>query len=1163
MPEWTGAQKQVIDSNALQLICSAAAGSGKTAVLVERIARLIQEGEHPSSFLVVTFTNAAAAEMKEKIRKRLQKEERNPVVRRALEQMDCMEVSTIHSFCQRLIRQEFQTVQMDPLFQICDSSMRKNLFEESFREACNRMMKEEEEAFSAFRKNYDQQQTRNILEELYPFMMSMPDPESWLRQAVDQIPEQVDADHPWFRTMREIVSEKLFSCAAVLRRLYAMFDDYAFVEAYREVWKADQEMFHVKQLWTEGKADTEAVRAGNKARLPSVRGLNDYELDWKERYQKQRNELKKLFDEIDALILLDPDRVSSEFRSIRQDAETLEKLVLQTASVYEQKKRKRHVADFNDLEHLALKILRNETCRAAVREQYTWLFVDECQDVSAVQDAIIRELTGEQTRLFMVGDVKQSIYRFRLADPTLFLRRMEEARKSRDPEIACIALQTNFRSRPEILETANVVFRDVMRKKTAEMDYTREEELLPGRETEGFLPVSVELIENDIPDYPKLSAVADHLARQIQDLMDAQAAKPEDQRLDYRDMMILMPAVSQDGAKLAELLKARNIPVYFDGGQDFYQQPEVMAFRLLLELIDNPLQDLPLISALRNAPFFMDEETLSAVRLTAPGAGTPFWQAFDQCCSEDTPLGRECRQARERIRDWRFRAGLMHLPDFFWYLMEDSQMYAAVRLEDHGRTAQANLRLFCLQAERLLSSQHLTLKEYLAYMKDQAEAGDVKAATLLGEKDNLVRIMTMHKSKGLQFPVVFCVGLEHSVLGKNTTQIMTDAQLGLCLRYKEAAHRLSRKTVANQIFAWKKEHQEKAEKIRLLYVAMTRAQEELHLVFCGDEKALWKMPAGSYRVLSAQQYMDWVMPALYDAVRPESSTNNSQPVKPWKIRIFESNQQQIVENKKVIHSVTEGLDSCIPAQDVDNLWKKQEDGQPGSFYRKQSVSSLLWQAEAALGEDTEETPEEKRIPDRMEKALRRYELVQYPAFMTEKGIMTGAAHGTAVHRFLSLTDLAALRAGLEPPGGPDSLRRAIRDMRDRMLAEGVLSREEAGEIRPEEVADLYASPLGRRLLASPEVRREWNFNLLMEERHMIVQGVMDCVFLENGAWILLDYKTDSVDRPEELTERYGAQLAWYRTALERLTGKPVRESWLYSLHLGQAVPCGVTAESPA
>ncbi|MBQ6383512.1 MAG: UvrD-helicase domain-containing protein [Clostridia bacterium] len=1161
MPEWTRTQRQVIDSDARQLICSAAAGSGKTAVLVERIVRLIQEGEHPSSFLVVTFTNAAAAEMKEKIRKRLRKEEKKPAVRRALEQIDCMEISTIHSFCQRLIRQEFQTVQMDPLFQICDSSVRKKLFEESFREACNQMMKEEEETFSAFRKNYDQLQTRAILDEVYPFIMSMADPEEWLHRAVEQIPEQVSTDHPWFQTVRVIVSEKLYSCAAILRRQYQMFDEYAFVEAYRDIWKADNELFHVKQLWTEGKADTEAVRGGKAAKLPAVRGLNDYELDWKERYRKQRDELKKLFEEIDALILLDRDQVFSEFRSIRQDARTLEKLVLYTASFYDQKKRKRHVADFSDLEHLALKILRNENCRAAVREQYRWLFVDECQDVSAVQDAIIRELTGEQTHLFMVGDVKQSIYRFRLADPMLFLRRIEDAKSSEDPGVSYIALQTNFRSRPEILETANVVFRDVMRKDTAEMDYTREEELLPGRETEGFVPVYIDLIQNEPKEYPKLSAVADHLARQIQDLMDAQAGKPEDQRLEYRDIMILMPAVSQDGGKLADLLKARNIPVYFDGGQEFYQQPEVMAFRLLLELIDNPLQDLPLISALRNAPFFMDEETLSAIRLTAPDAKTPFYTAFEKCCEADTPLGLECRQARERIQDWRFRAGLMHLPDFFWYLMEDSQMYAAVRLEDHGRTAQANLRLFCLQAEKLLKSQHLTLKEYLAYMKDQAEAGDFKAATLLGEKDNLVRIMTMHKSKGLQFPVVFCVGMEHSVLGKNTTQVMTDTQLGLCLRYKESAHRLSRKTVANQIFSWKKEHQEKAEKIRLLYVAMTRAQEELRLIYCGGEKVLWRMPAGPHRVLSAGQYMDWVMPALQDAVQPESSTNNTQPEKPWKIRIFKSNQQEIVENEEVFHSMPEGLDSCIPAPDVDNLWKKQEDEAFGSFYRKQSVSSLLWQAEAALGEEPEETPEEKRMPDRVERAMRRYEMAQYPDFMTEQGIRTGAAHGTAVHRFLSLTDLGRLKACLEQQAAPEKWQQEIREQRDRMLSEGILSREEARQIGPEEVAGLYSSPLGRRLLASPEVHREWNFNLLMEERRMIVQGVMDCVFLENGEWILVDYKTDSVERPEELTERYGAQLAWYRTALARLTGKPVRECWLYSLHLDQAVPCGEAAET--
>ncbi len=1146
MPEWTADQKRVIETNAKTLICSAAAGSGKTAVLVERIVRMIGEGTPPDAFLIITFTSAAAAEMKEKIRTRLFRGRDNLYFRRALERIDSLSVSTIHSFCQKLIRQEFQAADVDPLFSVCTDSERRLLFRQSFRKACQELNAEGNADFAALRKSYDGKRTEELTSQVYDFILSLPDPFGWLRRSAEGIPESLVPDHPWTAIVSRMAAEKIYDAAIILRRQYAMFDEYAKVEAYRAAWKADSELFHVKQLWAEGRADTDRVRALAWTPLPRATRLTDHEIDWKERYQALRKELRELHEETDALILPDREKTGTEFAAMRRDALGLCAVVERTAKKYEEAKRRRHTADFADLEHKALKIMTEEPYRSAIREKYTCIFVDECQDISAVQDAMIRALQGEHTRLFMVGDVKQSIYRFRQADPILFLNRIREAESGNDPENVCIRLRENFRSRPEILETTNVIFRDIMREDTAEMDYTGQEELRAGRVTEGRIPVFVDLLENGDKGYPRLEAVADHLAHRMRELR-------EEQGLHYRDMVILMPAVNPDGSRLAELLKNRGVPVFFDGGQLFHQMPEIVAFRRMLMWIVNPRQDLPLLSVLANAPFYFTEEELAGIRLAGGDQRLPFHEAFSRCAAADTELGRKCAAVREREKDWREKAEFMPLGDFCWYLMEDSLRYAVARTGEYGDTAQANLRLFCREASEAGEDGTVTLREYLRRVEELAAVGDSKAATLLGEKDDLVRIMTIHKSKGLQFPVVFCVGLDRSSIGSHPSDIRMDSRLGFCLRYKVPEVRLSRRTVANAIFEWKKTREEKAEKIRLLYVALTRAQERLFLVSAQTEDTLWLAPAGPQRVIAADTGMDWVMPALLDAEKKKLSTGNEQASTPWKIRSFEINQQKIVEKPKVFHNLRGWLESLLLDTPVEKLWKDLQE--KDAFLAKRSVSSILWRAEMKLRDDEEETEEEKRSPEVPRRVLPWMEPPEYPAFLMNMGRMTGARRGTLIHRYLSLVDLALLR-GL-PPEAPENTRRDVLSAElERMVKEGVFTPEEAGYIRPADAERFFTSPVGRRMLSSADARREWNFNLLVPERSMIVQGIIDCAFREGNGWILLDYKTDGVDRAEELIGRYRPQLEWYRRALQDLTGLPVLEWWLYSVSLGEAVRGG-------
>ena len=1144
--EWTKDQQRVISSSAKGLICSAAAGSGKTAVMIEGIARLIREGADPFSFLVITFTNAAAAEMKEKIRRRLLEDRKDPVMAAAAEKAGTMEVSTIHAFCQRLIRQEFQIVGVDPFFQICTGAQKEKLFADAFRRACNELRSREDPDYLAFIRQYDPESAREIVTEVWRFIMSMPDPFGWLREKTEGVPLDLDRDHPWFRTVSRMMNEKILSLRVLLRRQAEMFDEYEKVEEYRLSWKEDCAIVDALARWKDGEEVSREELTRPFAKLPGVKNLNSLEIDWREHYKGLRQKVKDLCAEVYAWISPDRDQMKKEFTEVRNALRGLEKITRETHQAYENNKSRACVLDFTDLEHKALDILEDKNTRTAVLSRYQRIFVDECQDISSVQEKLISRLAGEQNTLFMVGDVKQSIYRFRLANPKLFRDRIAACEQGKDEHIA---LQENFRSRPEILETANTVFRDVMRMSAADMDYGPEDELKPGRQNcEGSVPVCVDLLQ-PAEGMTRLEAAAEHTAERIRELQ-------EEQHYNLKDIVILMPEVSTDGPKLAELLKERGIQVFFDGKGSFFEQPEVEVFRNLLMLLDNPHQDLPLLTVLVNPPFAFTEQELSRIRLRYSGKGIAFWQAFDAASSGDGPLEMKCREAGERLTDWRFQAARAHLADFLWYLLEDSGLYAVFGAKDHGRAAQKNLRSFCLQADKAAERGVCSLREFLDFLSEQASGGDMQAASALGDEDNLVRIMTMHKSKGLQFPVVFCLGLDKGLTGRPGGAVRLDEDLGLCLRYKVPKWRLARKTAADEIFEWKKSHDVKAEKICLLYVAMTRAQEKLFLVGTETQRALWEMPPGDHRTIAAADYLDLIMPALRD--EEKKSTSYTQALKPWNISITEDMQQKNVESSEVIHSLKPWVETLLSVPPVDELWKteadEKEEPATENSLKKYSVTALLQSVRNRIFlEEDEQTPEEKRTPDYVERMMKRYRTAERPVFSGAAGEADGAARGTVVHRFLSLVDLDEIRRA----GGADS--EILVKMLEKMVSDQVFTPEEASWIRPEAVVRFFRSEIGRRMLASPEVHREWDFNLCVRERGMILQGMIDCAFREGGAWILLDYKTDRIRDEAAFTEEYRPQLEWYAVALRELTGKPVAECWLYALSVDKAYRIGRTS----
>ena len=1146
MPEWTAAQQRVIQSKSQEIVCSAAAGSGKTAVMVERVIQMLKDGAEPEGFLIITFTTAAAAEMKERIRKRLLQDRKLPRIQNALDRIDLMQISTIHSFCQALIRNQFQLIEIDPNFQICDASMRQRLFHEAFTEACDHLQESGDPFYLLLRQRMDIKKAEEIVQLVHPFLMSLPEPFTWMNGKIRNIPERLDPAHPWYRTIREMAEEQLQMAEIHLSEMYRMLEDSFALDAYRDAWKADAEMFHVKQSRLEH--PEEPAAPASFTRLKTPRGLTVQEFDWKEQYAAVRKKFKERINQADQLLLNDPERILPEWRNMKDTLTAVETMVYETQRIFQEKKKARGALDFSDLEQYAVQILSTPEGRDEALSVWRYIFVDECQDIAAVQNRIIDLLRGPDQDLFMVGDIKQSIYRFRLADPSLFQRRIEECREPGLASRECIFLQSNFRSRPEILETTNLVFRSIMKASVTEINYGREEMLIPGRSTEGSFPVQAVRIDKGEQDLTDLEATAEFLREEIGFLLQ-EDYPGENRKYQYRDCVILMPAVRTDGPILAKHLTDRGIPVFLDDAGDYYQLQEIQRIRNLLEWVEDPLQDLPLISVLQSPPFDFSEEELGLIRALSPDRETPFFEAFRKYAEGEDELAEKCRRVTEKHRRWQGMAGTLRVSELIWELYQETGIYYIVSADPGGDAKQANLRMLAQQAADGESRGILTLRQFLTYMKDQQSFGDQQSATLLGEQDNLVRIMTVHKSKGLQFPVVFCAGMDKSPVRTETREIMCHTELGLCTNYRDPEHRISRPTLATEIFAWRKDREEKAEKVRLLYVAMTRAQERLYLMTCQEANPVWSMPEGEARILSAKSYTDWWMPALLQDTRQNLSTGYSQGAKPYEIRDFACNKQEAVEKEEDFHSLSSWLESLLSAPVVDEMWKTPEREDSSPTLKKRSVTALIKSARSRLEEDLEEeTAEKKRMPDQLARRMERTEMEELPAFMREKGAYSPAWRGTLTHRILSLISLEDMRGGKTPE-------EALRELKDRMIRENMASEAELAQISDQQIVSFWKSETGRRILGADEVRREWNFNLLIHrEQDMILQGVADCAFREGDEWVILDYKTDRGKTAEELAEEYRPQLLWYARAIGELTGQRVKETALYSLSLDRAIP---------
>lgn len=1183
MKKWTSEQEAAIASRHENLLVSAAAGSGKTALLIERIRRLIvEDGVSVDSLLVLTFTRLAAGEMRERLSKSLTKalaaapdDHTRRRLSGELQKLPSAAIKTIDAFCGDVVREYFQEVGADPNYRVGDKTELAMLQNEALATVFEKYYQQIPEGgrtpFSDLVDRYGTSRgdegLRKLVRDTRHFLTSLRDPATWQQTAIEQLTmdEPAFAQHMrdgsafgasfWRKAVNTMAASALTAAARLLDTARVMLDGVSDFEETQT--QLDENRAMVAHALSAVDADWESFRAalrgvdiqrykGNKKADPA---LNDDVKDL-------RNEAKQIIKEVQDLIGGDLKTRLADHRAMAAPMQALLDLTADFEAAYRRLKAERDVVDFSDVERDTLAILANDAIAETLQQRFAHIFVDEYQDTNEVQEAILARVRRPDN-YFMVGDVKQSIYRFRQADPTIFIDKYRQYQSGQAPASKLVTLGRNFRSDQGVVDGVNALFARIMSPALGEVAYDDNSALVCGLADEGrpLLPVSVEVLTGSAAE--KAEAEARHIAGLIhqwvgQEIFIAKDGEKGIRRpLCYRDIGVLMRSVSgkdNRGETMARVLADEGIPTYLEGGATYYAAIEVSVVLNLIRVIDNYRQDLPLLSVMRSPVGRFSDEELAAIRVAAKAR--PFYQSLEAMAGTASPLGEKAAGFLARLARWREQSFTKSVSDFLWQLYLETGYYTAVGALPGGEQRQKNLRTLLDRAETYQANTLKGVFQFVDYVERMDKASfDDSPPGVLSENDDVVRIMTIHKSKGLEFPAVILAGAGNQFNIQDTGgKVLLHRKLGICPEWIDPEAGVRHNTLARAIAQAQIKSETLSEEMRLLYVAMTRAMEKLVIVGTvkdqGKATEKWQRPCEPYFLEKGKSsFLDWIMLALYDPGRPGNSETPA---------------------------VTIALDAGEAAEPLHSQAAAQKPAETdAAALRAEVARRLAWhypapraQAPSKLSVTEIERLREQQDPS--EGHIEIPERITRPAFMAEAGPrhwLPGEL-GTGIHTLLQRIDLDKVRAC-----GDDAAQIAavVRAEAARLAELDILEAElvKALDLRP--VVWLMGSPVGKRLLRATTCRRELPFNLVVPgqrinpvygEETVLLQGMIDCCFIEDDRWILLDYKTDrwhSREARDRLIARYQTQINFYEQALAAITGRPVAEKYLLFIAMGEAV----------
>ncbi|NOU95470.1 helicase-exonuclease AddAB subunit AddA [Paenibacillus sp. LMG 31456] len=1273
---WTDDQWDAISIHGHDMLVAAAAGSGKTAVLVERIISRVSDEINPvdvDRLLVATFTKAAAAEMRHRISEALEKAlERNSGsdhLRRQLALIGRAPITTLHSFCLEVIQTHYQRIGLDPGFRIANETeselMRQDLIEELFEERYGESTEESDfwRLVDWFSGERNDDALFRLVQRLYDESRSHPQPSKWLRETAAMFEKRPDVPNPWLPSLLASVQLELEGIVSILDEAVLIAEQPGGPEPYLHNLHEDLEAVTYLQevaaySWEHLYDSFQGTSFG---KLKPCRG-DQYNKVLQEQVKDLRNKAKdQLSGMAEELFSRTVEQYDDELQVMAPLMKALVELVIEFGSRYQEAKKTKGLVDFGDLEHFCLQILCIEDpasgeilpSQVAIgyRERFVEVLLDEYQDTNRVQEAIVsfisREAPGNR---FMVGDVKQSIYRFRLAEPGLFLEKYKRYKTGQSEPGQRIDLAKNFRSRPKVVDGVNYIFHQLMGETVGEIEYDERAELVFGA---SYYPEwnqisngsdSVELLlidcsednlgepdeqesevsrqqdtetggndfsERDAADISDPASEARELetvqlearmiASQIRKLlgMDGEhvfqvldKSNGGQRDITFRDMVILLRATQQWSPVLIEELRLQGIPAYAELNTGYFSATEVEVLLSLLKIIDNPFQDIPLASVLRSPIVQLSTEELAEIRIY--GKYSSFYEAV--CAyswrndNGDEPSPNVALQGKlsrflKQLEAWRQEAQQGALADLIWNIYRVTGFYDIAGGLPGGQQRQANLRALYDRARQYESTSFRGLFRFLRFVERMKDSGgDLGTARALGEQEDVVRIMSIHKSKGLEFPVVFVAGMAKRFNQRDLTDsFMVHKDLGFGPKFMDAEARISYPTLPWLAIRRKMRMEMLAEEMRVLYVALTRAREKLYLLATVKEtdKLIqnWaryivhdKLLLPDDALAKARSYLDWIGPALMrhpdgGVLREHAGASQQIPAifakesSRWHVQLVRPELFAAIAEAAGSHEVSQEWRQAVLALEPSNeggqfeaqvgrkLSWRYENIQASSLLAKTSVTELKRMSEHH--KLLELVSDEPIYPDASQGKTYRPAIVRRPRFM-EQSQLNAAERGTVFHSVMQHMRLSAQPSELD-------IKETLADMVRREL----LTEAQSAVVEPDVIVSFFRSELGMRLLRSPQVHREMPFSYglpagevygvtdaAIASETVMLQGVIDCIFEEGQGLVLLDYKTDHLKGSvsaalDGMRERYRLQLDLYAKAVERIWKRPVIGKYIF------------------
>ncbi|NLK20839.1 MAG: helicase-exonuclease AddAB subunit AddA [Epulopiscium sp.] len=1238
--QWTKQQQDAIDTRGCDLLVAAAAGSGKTAVLVERIIKIITNTKNPvdiDKLLVVTFTNAAAAEMRERlgetISKRLEEEPNNTHLQKQLTLLNRASISTIHSFCLEVIKSNFHILDLDPSFRIADEAeiilLKTDIMEELFED----LYEKGDEGFYSLVESYGGQKEDTRLQEMilniHRFIQSNPWPNVWVRESIELFnPTRANDFNAtvWAEIIKEQIKLTAEGLLEISKQAHEICLEPDGPEKYIDAIKDDINV--LERLISLCREDIDILYTYiSRISFSSLgRCSKDTDISLKEEASNLRNLVKDgIREDIqDKIFSKSPKEMLEDIHRVYPVMKILGEVIEEFANRFQDVKREKAIIDFNDIEHYCLKILLDEKSNARevipslvafeLQKKYEEILIDEYQDSNLVQETILEVISRKnnpnfKSNRFMVGDVKQSIYRFRLAKPDLFIDKYNSFSIEEKKKEFRIDLFQNFRSRENILYGVNFLFRQIMTPNLGEIEYDEKASLNPGAKYPdgGNLelggPIELHMIEIDgiqeefeknegiqeeLEDISRIELEARVIAQRIKKLTDENEPlwvydkkAGTYRKVDYKDIVILLRTTSNWSNVFMEELTKEGIPAYADASTGYFNTIEIKTVLSLLQIIDNPRQDIPLITVLRSPIVSLSCDELVEIKTSFPqGDYYESMKKYIAGSMDSTELSNKLNQFLNNLKKWRREAAHIPINELLWMLYTQTNYYNYLGAMPGGMQRQANLRILRDRAAGYETTSFKGLFNFIRFIeKIQMNKSDMGAAKIVGENENIVRIMSIHKSKGLEFPVVFVSGLGKQFNLKDLSEsILLHQDLGLGPDYIDHERRISFNTAAKIAIRRRMMVETLSEEMRILYVALTRAKEKL--ILTGTVKNIennarrWLRIVNNedekispYILTQSKTFLDWIglglvrhrdgkpIRDLGNCLKPPTEVLYEDTSK-WNIFSWSKSDISLREEGKVkekenilgelLNWDTQKIYSSSKEEIYNKLSWSYSHGEAAAIPVKVSISEIKRHYEQSI-------TDEESTPFLGEVSLKR------PRFIEEAKGFTSAEKGTIIHFVMKNLDIKSIND--------------TKDIENQLLSmetRGLLTREEKNTIFIPSLLRFYKSELARRITDSSKVKKEVPFILsinaneiykdLISEEEIFIQGIIDCYFEEEDGIVLVDYKTDFIQDKinpqieiEKIMKKYEIQMNLYKRAIEEITGKEVKERCLYLFNISKAV----------